>query len=450
MRVGLAPWILDDSGDTPVIRPVVASAGDEWSVIDLRPDSTVIDGWCVVALPDDGAVPDDVTLLADDLTDRSVACRSTLANKLGLNLDTDRALRWLLMEVLVAGDDHNAHRWNELKPTGDALEVWIGGERAAHVPLTGYKRFTESFDAADSSTMGPGLAWTEVLADWIIFSNQVSINSVGLGYARAEHDADSDDNFAQATYVGNASASNYAGPCCRFAAGETTFYAHSQRGDGNAANSGLFKVVAGVVTQLNATVSALLLNDLVRVEAHGSTIRAVKNGITLASITDTSIPTGRRAGLRGSAAVVNRVRFDNFAAGDLVQAVAIAQATHGARAGQITPAHGVDIGQAREADMGGAVTTRRRIPIGQALTAAVARPFTLLRRLLLGQALETDVAHEITPELGVGDQPATTERGHVELTNRSDAGVTITSRSAASQLTHRASASAVLSSSGDD
>jgi hypothetical protein len=53
-----------------------------------------------------------------------------------------------------------------------------------------------------------------------------------------------------------------------------------------------------------------------KVQAVGSTIKAFWDGIEKISVTDTTITTGRRAGLRtGGAAGVSRV-YDDFEAGD--------------------------------------------------------------------------------------------------------------------------------------
>lgn len=181
-------------------------------------------------------------------------------------------------------------------------------------------RYTESFDKADSTTLGPDLSWTETNGNLQIVTNRVGIVTTGTSNrARAESDMASDDNYAQITIVdADTSATNRWGVCCRYDSAADTCYIGSQ-GDGTSANNTvIFKVVAGVGPSSIATgTHTKATNDVLRIEANGSQITFYINGVANITVTDTAITSGKRGGIALRANSTGLVFMDNFVTGDL-------------------------------------------------------------------------------------------------------------------------------------
>jgi hypothetical protein len=190
--------------------------------------------------------------------------------------------------------------WREFVPPN--LRAHVAG------PLPHETTITESFNKADSATLGPDLTWNEVLGGWNVVSNRAVCmsNTEPWNLARAEHDLSSDDHYAQATIH---LANGYPGPCVRVGSG-ATFYQTSTDG-----NNWIFKLVSGSQTNLGSTTSAYNAGDLYKVQADGSTISSYVNGAAKNSFTDTSITGNLRCGMTstsGGAGVL-----DEFEAADV-------------------------------------------------------------------------------------------------------------------------------------
>lgn len=185
---------------------------------------------------------------------------------------------------------------------------------------------TDNFTRADSaSSLGSsseGWSWAVNSGTGGIKSNLGSNKSstATLLRARAEIDLGSSDNWAQAVYAhGAANAANQFGVCVRFDSASDTCYQFSMREDG--LNTRIFKVVAGTQTALTtATTTALAVGDVIRLEAIGTTINAYRNGTIIATVTDATITTGKRAGIYAvqSSGLTDNVQFDNFQANDFL------------------------------------------------------------------------------------------------------------------------------------
>ncbi len=164
----------------------------------------------------------------------------------------------------------------------------------------------ESFDKANSSTLGPNHAWTETgTTTFEVISNRLSGNfpDNASGQARADVTLDTPDFYAEititsleATSFGNTSL----GPIVRSAVGGSVgdFYALELH---NLDKYFFWKSVGGTRTDFaTSSGTALTIGTLpgtLRLEAKGSTITAYWRGATLKSVTDTSIPSGRGAGV---------------------------------------------------------------------------------------------------------------------------------------------------------
>lgn len=190
----------------------------------------------------------------------------------------------------------------------------------AHVPgrLPHATTITESFNQADSSTLGPDLTWGEVGANWATVSNQAAktelVDNQGH-YARAESDLSSDDHYSQAALYYPV-ATTYHGPACRVAGGSTvTFYSWATASED--ANGYLIKFVTGTQTNLvNNAVGSRVDGTLAKIEVDGSALKGYYGGVEKSSTTDTAITGNLRCGLnqfRGSSTGA----FDSFEAADL-------------------------------------------------------------------------------------------------------------------------------------
>ena len=184
-------------------------------------------------------------------------------------------------------------------------------------PATSY---SESFNTADSDTLGPDLTWSEVIGDVDVVSNRASTSTTGFAEARAQHDVSSADHYAQvqiyqtSTSVGD---NHLAAPCARFASSARTFYSFAWFYNGLF----LYKTVAGsytIIGSVSETPAALPATW--RVDCSGSTIRGLQNGTQKVSVTDTSITGNTRGGLWMFRASGVQVVVDDFLVDDGISA----------------------------------------------------------------------------------------------------------------------------------
>jgi hypothetical protein len=82
----------------------------------------------------------------------------------------------------------------------------------------------------------------------------------------------------------------------------------------------LFSVVSGSYTVLATTGTGFAVNDVVRIEAEGTTIRALVNGVEWTSVTDSSLASGSAGLVTWSTGNVGRL--DDFSAADIGGAAA--------------------------------------------------------------------------------------------------------------------------------
>lgn len=187
-------------------------------------------------------------------------------------------------------------------------------------------KFTESFDQPDSTTLGPDLTWTEVAGDWETIGGQAGMDQVGVNaYVRAEGDTGSADMYVEAVLpVESVFSANYTDHqiLARMDATAHTGYALLR---GYGAVEGQFVLLrryqAGSVTELTARITLPAdLPETMRLEVEGSTITAYRNGVQVASVTDSVITTGGYGGLggyRSTTSANQEIRFDTFEAGAL-------------------------------------------------------------------------------------------------------------------------------------
>lgn len=184
--------------------------------------------------------------------------------------------------------------WERLVPTD---------LRSTAVLVPHQTTLNETFNTADSDTVGPTYTWTEVSGDADIVSNEVSYitqNSSLLQTTRAEADVSSTDMYGElnVTNVGTGVNAAHIGPAVRFQPAATTFYTTFpyQLDDKQYCR----KVVATVQTDLATAVAITLsIPEVYKVQANGSTIKCYQAGVQRFSVTDTTITSGTRGGIQG-------------------------------------------------------------------------------------------------------------------------------------------------------
>lgn len=179
--------------------------------------------------------------------------------------------------------------------------------------------------ASDSFTNTNGTLLTTHNSSWtfqsgtiVIQGNAAATNSAARDcFASWNADTFNDDQYSQGTIL-TVTVGEYAGVACRMASGtiDTNYHYYSESGV-----SYFQKLVDGTYTQFGSTGSGFASNDVVRIEASGTTITPKLNGTTDTSVggavTDSSIASGA-AGIGGYGVVgASGTRIDDWEGGDL-------------------------------------------------------------------------------------------------------------------------------------
>ena len=168
---------------------------------------------------------------------------------------------------------------------------------------------TTFFDDFNRSNGAPGASWVDSSGLWTIVSQQLSSGTAGgTIIIRAATAMSTSDNSAQVTIAATGAVSH--GVWCR---GDATFaHGYLWRNDGT--SWVLFANVGGSFTSLGSFAGAAVAGDVAKVQAVGSTIKGLVNGVVRVSVTDTSVTTGTAVGLRAES--TNLLRFDDFTGAD--------------------------------------------------------------------------------------------------------------------------------------
>lgn len=329
--------------DDPFRAPVDTVEG----IIDLRGDSTRQAGFCLVATSEKVVRPyrQGMLYLGDDPTaNLPVALRDKLAARLSLTLAAS-SLADVAAELLLnhGTQDMDRSRWNRLKFEGrdrvDPVDGRRGKYREIHLGRRIWEQYykggpgtaiTESFNQADSTTLGPDLTWTEIAGDLETVSNQLQVVAKGsASLARADSDLATDDHYVEidVTTLTSTGFTAQVGIYCRMpsTADFTGYVANRRLLTTSAADATieLLKVVLGAGTSLaGPTTQAIATPETVRVSGNGSTIKSYTAGTERQSVTDTAITGNVRGGVRvyESASGENAIS-DNFAAADLAAGI---------------------------------------------------------------------------------------------------------------------------------
>ena len=183
---------------------------------------------------------------------------------------------------------------------------------------------TESFNKADSDTLGPDLTWTELAGDFDVVSNtcRTAVNVACL--ARADSNLSTEHFYVQAVIRtnddANSSQANLIGRKDNSAT--ETFYVAVAHFTNNELT--LFKCIGGAFTQLGSAVSQALAIDTdytLKLQMVQNTIKVYLDGVEKISQEDTDIDGvtvgGKRGGIRAVKLTTGYVQFDNFEAADV-------------------------------------------------------------------------------------------------------------------------------------
>ncbi len=87
----------------------------------------------------------------------------------------------------------------------------------------------------------------------------------------------------------------------------------------SSSNHGIWRFVAGVKTVLSTFTATINATDIVRIEAEGSTIRFVLNGVVKSTVTDALLTTGNPGVYLQEDTASGQMIVDNWAAGDFTE-----------------------------------------------------------------------------------------------------------------------------------
>ena len=320
----LAPYVGTGTEDDP-FRPKGVDGLKTWTAIDLRADCTQAAGFALLAIetPDPSIGP----YLGDDPDTERPGLPGLIRASLGILPEATR-LRDILAELLILHGREDGTRYRPMRPSKDGqYTIWLGGQRwGSFRPIRGGSTIVESFNTADSDTLGPDLSWTELIGDADVVSTELSIiTRASSAVARADSDLATDDHYCEAVLSATAlgtSTYNYFGVECRkdstttltnynYRAVQTTTPLNEHR---------LQKFIAGTATQLGSSDAAdVVAGEIVRIEADGSSISGWLNGIvSVGPVTDTAIVGSLRTSIRGLVDTgTGTARIKPFRAGDL-------------------------------------------------------------------------------------------------------------------------------------
>jgi hypothetical protein len=175
---------------------------------------------------------------------------------------------------------------------------------------------TESFNKADSDTLGPDLSWTELSGDWDVVSNTARRGS-SAGLARANADVSGTDHYVQISVVARSSNNGQGVVARKDSTSTVTLYYARIQGSGVGNSVELFKAVSGTLTELGSDSAVTVsLPDILKLECDGSTISTYWEGGLEHSLTDTAVTTGTRGGIRTAATTGTEI-LDSYEIADL-------------------------------------------------------------------------------------------------------------------------------------
>lgn len=195
-------------------------------------------------------------------------------------------------------------------------------------------------------------------------------------------------------------------PVVRVASGAATYYLAADDGAGNIL---IYKRVAGTYTQIGTGAGSFGAGQVARLEANGTTIRCLVNGVQKATCTDSAIASGSAGVLTETTNTVTAWAGGDFSSGGTVALT----------------------GQAATASAGTLAPSSSKALTGQAATASAGTLAPSSSKGLTGQAASS-APGTLAPSLSVPLTGLQATMGQGTLTPLGDAGATLTGQAASS------------------
>ncbi len=175
---------------------------------------------------------------------------------------------------------------------------------------------TETFTATNNASLPAAIAnWTQVTGAGNLGVNTNAFYPSGTTEEACYWNADtpSDNQYAQCALTNRGGGNQaHVGPAARCSTSANSYY-----GVYSDADCQFFKQVAGTWTQFGGNLTNPAINSVLRIEANGTTIRVLDDGVQIGSTTDSAIASGR-LGLCGySTAATTTCRGDTWEGGNL-------------------------------------------------------------------------------------------------------------------------------------
>lgn len=333
MHYYIGSWVYQDEkpgSDLQCFRPPIDRAGD-WSVIDLRPDPSVVDGYCLIASDHVHTDPNLYYLGEENLDEVMVSpLKTAVENRLGITLDAPD-LRGAIAEIMVLHGRTDGSRWRPLiADMKGMVEIRLRGLIYRAPQIVG-ATYTEDFDTSNQENLGPDLTWTDVQGDWDVVSNRAEINNRGspVNYDRAEHTASTDDQYCEAEIINfgqpTSGGQSQFMPCVRFLHTGNSSYGFMVAEDSDGDIYKLRKTTTGTRSDITSdTGHTIALPETVKTTISGTTLKGWIDGTEKDSATDSSFSgsTYRRGGIYGYQAAQGTPALpavDNFEFGDYTE-----------------------------------------------------------------------------------------------------------------------------------
>jgi hypothetical protein len=201
--------------------------------------------------------------------------------------------------------------FDDIRPNG-----WPKDE----TPLPHQTTITDNFNRANQAQLGTsseGWSWSALSGELDIVSNTAQVITTP-GVYRADSDLSSSDHYSQADTIARSALSSQGTAVFtrKDSSSTLTYYFGRLQGTGSDVVR-LFKSIANVATQLGSDGAVTVsLPQSIKQTCNGSTISVDYAGVNKISLTDTSITTNTRTGLRIADNSV-AASMDNFQASDL-------------------------------------------------------------------------------------------------------------------------------------
>lgn len=252
--------------------------------------------------------------------------RTFLRNRLGLAVgEDDSTPRRLLRRLCMEHGREDGTRWPPTRSYRigrfDIFELVFGGVlvfREVQPVISGGADYTESFNTADSDTLGPDLTWDELIGDWDIVGNAAQCQGGANDcFVRADHDAGTADQYVEAVVSGTTTdALDRGGVTLQEQSASSTTatnYVAFIRGDGLLV---LEETTSGSGTELANASPGYTSGTLIRMERRGSGLVVKYGGTTYITTSDASLTANRRGGMYGKLAASPIIKIDQWAFGD--------------------------------------------------------------------------------------------------------------------------------------